>query len=147
MNLLRRVQVAAGIVISSAAIGAISGIVVASVMLLVRPTHISPQLISEVFKLGSQAGATFGIILGLPVTAALLRRVPLLRLASHTFLATTYGGILGFALSLPFAQPRPSVGFMLVGSCVGFGVAALRLYLQNRANPAGEPVDDRRLAR
>jgi hypothetical protein len=85
--------------------------------------------------------------LGVPVTAVLLRRVPLLRLASHTFLASTYGGILGFAASLPFAQPRPSIGFMVAGSLLGFAAAALRLYLQHRANPVGEPVDDRRLAR
>jgi hypothetical protein len=147
MNIVRRVQVAAGIVSASAAIGAISGIIIASTMLLVRPGHISSQLLSEVFALGSQAGATFGVLLGVPVTAVLLRRVPLVRLASHTFVASTYGGIVGFALSLPFSQPRPSVGFMVVGACVGFAAAALRLYLQHRANPARDPVNDGRLAR
>jgi hypothetical protein len=147
MNVLRRIQVAAGIVSGSAAIGAVSGVIVASTMLLLRPGHITPQFLSEVLALGSQAGASFGILFGVPVTAVLLRRVPLLRLASHTFLASTYGGILGFAASLPFAQPRPSIGFMVAGSLLGFAAAALRLYLQHRANPVGEPVDDRRLAR
>jgi hypothetical protein len=86
-----------------------------------------------VIKLGSQAGASFGIVLGVPVTFALLRRVPLSRLALETFLATAYGGIVGFALSLPFAQPRPSIAFMLAGSCAGFGVAAVRLWMKFRS--------------
>lgn len=132
MNILRRLEVIAGVVVASAAIGAASGVLVASTILVSRLGHITPQLLSEVIKLGSQAGASFGVLLGVPVTFILLRRVSLSRLALETLLATTCGGIVGFALSLPFAQPRPSSAFMLAGSCAGFGIAAVRLWMKSR---------------
>jgi len=132
MNILRRVQVVAGTVAATAVVGAVSGIVVASALLAMRLAHISPQLLWEVLKLGGQTGAAFGVMLGAPLTFALLRRAPLSRIASSAFVAATVGGFLGYAISLPFAQPRPSVDFMLTGSCLAVGMAAARLWAKFR---------------
>lgn len=132
MNLLRRLQVVAGVVVACAALGAVSGVLVASALLLFGIGDIQPQFLSEVLKLGSQTGASLGIVVGAPVTFALLRRAPLSRIAVDSVVATTYGGLVGFALSLAFAQPRPTVGFMLTGGCVGFGIAAARLWAEFR---------------
>jgi hypothetical protein len=90
-------------------------------------------LLWELVALGSQAGATFGVLVGTPLTFLLLRRVPLLRIAANAFMAATYAGIVGYAFSLPFSQPRPSVGFMLAGSCAGLAVAAVHLWRKFRS--------------
>ncbi len=132
MSLLRRVQVICGVVVATAAVGAVSGVLVASALLTMRMGHTRLSLLSEVVALGSQAGASIGVMLGAPLTFALLRRVPLGRIARDVFIAATYGGILGYAASLPFAQPRPSVAFMLAGSTIGVGMAAARLWFQFR---------------
>jgi hypothetical protein len=132
MHILRRIQVAAGVVIASASVGAVSGVLVASTMLFVRFSHVHRELIVEVVKLGGQTGAALGIVLGVPITFALLRRVPLTRIAANMMLSATYGGILGFGLSLAFAQPRPTVGFMMAGGTLGAIVAAVRLWSSHR---------------
>jgi hypothetical protein len=103
MNLTRRLQLVAGVVLSSAAAGAAAGLVVASVMLSTRIGHVRPSLIWELIELGSQTGALVGVVVGSPVILAFLRRVPLRRVATNSFLGASYGGTIGFALSLAFA--------------------------------------------
>ena len=132
MNILRRTQVVAGVVVGTAAVGALSGVVVASALLSMRMGHIHPSFLREVAVLGSQTGAAVGVLLGTPLTFAFLRRVPLFRIATNASSMATYGGIAGYAASLPFSQPRPTIAFMLAGGCLGLAVAAVRSWAQSR---------------
>ncbi|MEP7001535.1 MAG: hypothetical protein ABI969_13705 [bacterium] len=132
MNILRRLPVVAGVICASTAAGAAAGILVAGLMLTTQLGHLHSSFVWELLALGSQTGAAFGALLGAPVILGLLRRVPLDRLALHAFLSATYGGAVGFALSLAFAQPRPTVPLMLAGSCIAFAIATTRLWLQYR---------------
>ena len=128
MGLIRRLQVVAGVVVASAAAGATAGLLVAGLVVATKLGHPRPFVIWELVKLGSQSGAAFGVLVGPPTIVGLLRRVPLHRLSTETFVSTVYGGALGFALSMAFQQPRPLVQLVLMGSIAGFGLAALRLW-------------------
>jgi len=140
MRLLRRVQIGAVVIGGAAIVGAAAGVIVASALLTMRFGHIRPSFLAEIWTLGWQTGAAAGALLGAPLTLVLLRRVPLGRLAAHVFLAAAAGGVTGYALSLSFAQPRPSVSLMLLGSCVGVGVAAIRLWGRFRESHAGHAM-------
>jgi hypothetical protein len=140
MNILRRVQVVSGVVAATAAVGAVSGMIVASALLTMRIGHIRPSLLWELAALGSQTGAVVGVVLGAPLTLGLLRRVPLRRIAADVFASATYGGIVGYALSLGFAQPRPSVPLMLAGSCVGVAMASAQLCAKFRGGRTGAAI-------
>ncbi|HEY4216707.1 MAG TPA: hypothetical protein VGM67_06185 [Gemmatimonadaceae bacterium] len=135
MNLVRRAQVVAGVVVASAAAGASAGLLIAGCMIVTKLGHTQPATIWELIKLGSQTGALFGVLLGPPMVLGLLRRVPLRRLATDAFIAATYGGVVGFALSMAFAQPRPTVSLIVAGGVAGFSIAALRLWRRGRAYP------------
>jgi hypothetical protein len=137
MNIIRRLQVVTGVVVASAAAGATAGLVVAGVILATKAGHLHSNVVWEFLKLGSQSGAAFGVLLGPPTVLGLLRRVRLQRVITTTFLSATYGGVLGFALSMAFPQPRPLVSLVLMGSIAGFGLAALRL--SRRFNAAQPP--------
>jgi hypothetical protein len=104
-------------------------------MLLTRFGHVSSGLVWELVKLGSQSGAGLGIVVGPPIVFGFLRRVPIRRIATDTLVGLLYGGICGYALSLPFAQPRPVVPLIVVGACAGFAAAALRLWALHRDKP------------
>jgi hypothetical protein len=127
MNLIRRVQILAGVAVASAAAGAAAGLVVAGLMLTTNLGHARPSLIWELIKLGSQTGAGVGVLLGPPIILSMLRRVPLRRVGTDFLAATTYGGTLGLALSMAFPQPRPVVSLVVAGSVAGLGIAAFRL--------------------
>jgi hypothetical protein len=132
MKPLRRLQVVAGVVVVSAAAGATAGLLVVGVILATKFGHARPDLVWEFVKLGAQSGAAFGVLLGPPTILGVLRRVPLYRLLTATFASATYGGVLGFALSMAIPQPRPLVPLVLMGSITGFGLAALRLWARFR---------------
>jgi len=132
MNLTRRLQVTAGVLVASTAAGATAGLLVAGLMLATKVGHASPSLIRELIALGSQSGALFGALLGPPVVLGLLRRVPIGRVVTSTVVSAAYGGAVGFALSLAFAEPRPTIPLILSGSIVGCGLAALHLWSRIR---------------
>ena len=128
MNLTRRGQIVAGVVVASAATGAAAGLIVAGLMLTTNLGHARPSLVWELVKLGSQSGAAVGALLGPPIILSVLRRVPIRRMGRDFLMATTYGGALGVASSMAFPQPRPVVSLVVAGSVAGLGIAALRLW-------------------
>jgi hypothetical protein len=140
MNILRRLQVVAGVIAASAAAGAGAGLLVAGAILVTKLSHVRPTLVWELVQLGSQTGAAFGVLLGPPTILGLLRRVPLNRLARDILFGVTYGGVAGFALSLAFPQPRPAIPLILTGSLVGFSLAMLRLWARFREPRASASV-------
>lgn len=132
MNVTRRLTVGAGVVLASAAAGAAAGLIITGLMFLTDIGHARPALAWELVRLGTQTGALFGVLVGPPTILGLLRRVPLHRLVTETFVALTYGGIVGLALSMAFRQPRPIVPLVLSGSLAGFGFAVSRLWARYR---------------
>ena len=139
LNAPRRLEVAAGVVVAGAAVGTLSGVLMASAMMTTRLGHVTPDFAGELIRLGSQTGAAAGVLIGAPVTFTLLRRAPLSHIATDVFLAATYGGLLGFASSFVFAQPRPTVALVFVGSCAGVVAAAARLWSRFR-HVTAEPI-------
>lgn len=132
MNILRRLQIIAGVIAASAAAGAGAGLLVAGVILATKLGDVRPTTVWELLKLGSQTGAALGVLLGPPAIFGLLRRVPLNRLARDAFFGATYGGVIGFLISTAFRQPRPAIALILSGSLAGLGLATARLWARFR---------------
>jgi hypothetical protein len=135
MNPSRRIRLVAAILVASAAAGAGVGLVVVGSMLLLKVGHLRPQLLWELVKLGGQAGALFGVLLGPPTILGFLRRVPLGRLARDVLFGVTAGGVTGVALSLTFAEPRPAIPLIIAGSIAGLAIATSRLWARFRQAP------------
>ncbi len=131
MNLTRRVTVGAGVLVSSAGAGAGAGLIIAGLLLTTMIDHARPSLIWELVKLGSQAGAGLGMVVGPLAIFGALRHVPLGRLAASTWLGAIYGGTVGLAISMAFPQPRPASPLILIGTASGFALAAGVLWSRN----------------
>jgi hypothetical protein len=143
MRLGRITAVTASIALIGAIIGGVIGGVLLTVASFVAPGTTSDQL--SVALIGTLFGAATGAVLA-PLTAwVFLRRVPLGRAIAHTAVGATIGATLGLVIPM-FGLWRLgglAGGTMLIGTLVGFLVAAVRLRLKTRA-PATANVSDGR---
>jgi hypothetical protein len=120
---MRRLKVFLGITATSAAVGALSGMLCAAGVLLLTGESISGLFDSAsrgIFGFAAQVGAGCGVVLGPLASFGFMRRVPLGRLFAETAIGTVLAGIVASMLPLGFDA-------VLGVAAGGFLAAATRL--------------------
>jgi hypothetical protein len=118
----RLAKVAVGLILGSAAVGALAGIACAAV-LLVMSDGLAGLLADEVLYRGAAiVGASCGVLLGPAASFGFMRRVPLGRLFAETALGAVIAGVLGFLLPVSFEVGLgiAAAGFILAAARVGW---------------------------
>jgi hypothetical protein len=116
----RTTRVVGGIILASAAVGALAGITTVALLALAFGAF-SQLLDLRIYAFAGSIGAGCGAILGPAIAFGFLRRVPLGRLFAETGAATVVGAIAGL-----FLLPSSLVATVGAGA-VGFAAAAARL--------------------
>ena len=125
---LRRVLVVtAGLMVTGAIAGAITGMIAVTIVMLMFNGLSALADLGLAMEFAAMLGAPIGAVI-LPLEAwVLLRRVPLWRAVAETAAGTVLG-----AVALALLSPGP-----ILGAVIGFTAAAIRLRIATRGGPAG----------
>ena len=130
------------VTLSLAAIGALAGALLGSIVLTVWALVLLPSDVLGMAAVGASAGAMLGAVLA-PITAlGFLRRVPLGRALAQTAIGTALGALVGLVIG---GLTVTSLAGGLVGAFVGFLAAAIRLRLKTRPADAAAAGGARRV--
>jgi hypothetical protein len=133
----RIAKVVVGIAATSAAVGALTGVVSAAALLAVFDGVRGVLAGGDAYGIAAAIGAGCGVVLGPLASFGFLRRVPLGRLFLETALGTIAGGVVGLLLSTGIigALGVATVGFAAAGARLGW---AYRGRATRAALPAGD---------
>lgn len=132
MRVARIAAVTAGLAAAGAVAGAVVGVLVAATWLLSAGHLLGLLLNLDGVLLFGAYGAVIGAVLGPLAAWLLMRHVPLWKAIGGTALGTLAGSLLGLV-------GDGQMGF--AGAFLGYGAAALLLWLENARNSRNDPLD------
>ena len=132
ISITKVVVVTVALMIVGTVVGALTSVLALAAVLMLRGSPGAPQLLAAVM-MAAYAGAAIGAVMAPVVAWILLRRVPLWRAITQTALGTLIGAVV-----CSFTIPGP-----IVGAIIGFTLAAIRLRIVTRPEPALPDTDSR----